>query len=78
MKIKQLIINLVDSPKHRKRLALIGGVSIQALNAAIKANRSNGPLTKYIYLKTMAELTGYEIEDIVENSAFCDQRVMQS
>lgn len=68
MKIKQEILDRIDNPGTRSKIAASLNQGEQSIALACKANVKNGPLTKYAVLRTISEETGVPIEDIVEAS----------
>lgn len=66
MKVKRNILDLVNNPRARTRIADKLNCGEQAVYLQIKWNHPNGRLTKYDALKALAEETGQPIADLVE------------
>lgn len=66
MKVKQNILDLVNNPRARTRIADRLKCGEQAVYLQMKWNHPNGRLTKYDALKALSDETGRPISDLVE------------
>lgn len=66
MKIKQNIIDQINEPETRSKIAVALKQGEQAVYVACKNNSDDGPLTKYAALVAISEITGLPIDKIVE------------
>ena len=69
MKIKQNILDSIDNPQSRTKIAMVLHIGEQAIAKACRANDPNGTLTKYAALEVISEETGKKIEDILERKS---------
>jgi hypothetical protein len=76
MKIKQTILDLVDNPQARTRIALALVVGEQMIAIHMRQNKENGRLTKMDALMAISKETGVRIEDLLEVSK--EEEVPQS
>lgn len=68
MKVKQGIVDLINNPRSRTRIAMILGIGEQTVASTIRRNQPNGRLTKMDALKAISEETGTAVEEILEES----------
>ena len=68
MKIKQDILDLVNNPQSRTRIAMALQQGEQSIAIACRENVINGTLTKYAVLEVISEETGKKIEEILERT----------
>jgi hypothetical protein len=70
MKIKQEILDKINNPLVRVRLAVRLGVGEQTLQVRMRKNSSNGRLTKMDALRAISEEVGVDVMEILfdENS----------
>lgn len=69
MKIKQDILDLVNNPQSRTKIAMALQQGEQSIAIACRENVINGTLTKYAALEVISEETGKKIEDILERTS---------
>lgn len=68
MKIKQEILDLVDNPQSRTRIALDLCIGEQTVALQMRNNAENGRMTKMDFLKAISKECGVSVEDILEES----------
>jgi len=68
MKVKKEILEKIDNPRSRTRIALRLGCGEQNVANLIRKNFENGALTKMIALKAIAEETGLSLDEILEET----------
>lgn len=66
MKVKQEILEIIDNPVARTRIALDLHIGEQAVAFQVKANRDNGRMTRMDFLMAIAKETGKSIDEILE------------
>jgi hypothetical protein len=66
MKIKKKVLNKINTPYDRTRIALALGQGEQSVALMCRKNAVNGPLTKAAALIAIREITGLGDEDILE------------
>ncbi|WP_430900550.1 MULTISPECIES: hypothetical protein [unclassified Paraflavitalea] len=66
MKIKQTILDQVNNPKARTKIAMAINQGEQSIWLLMKDNKPNSSLTKYAALRVISEEVGVAIEDILE------------
>lgn len=66
MKIKQKILDKVDNPKSRMRIAAKLDLTEQAIAVQFRKNKDNGRLTKMDALKAISEECGLSVEQLLE------------
>ena len=69
MKIKQNILELVDNPQSRTKIAMVLQIGEQAVAKACRSNDPNGTLTKYAALEVISEETGKTIDKILDRTS---------
>ncbi len=69
MRIKQDILDLVNNPQSRTKIAMALSLGEQSIAIACRENIDNGTLTKYAALEVISEETGNKIEDIIERKS---------
>lgn len=69
MKVKQSILDLVNNPSARNRIALDLGCGEQAVALHMRHNKVNGRLTKMDALSAIAKEVGKPVEEIIEEPA---------
>jgi hypothetical protein len=75
MKIKKGILDQIDNPQTRTKIAMELGQGEQSIALACRSNQKNGTLTKWAALKVISLETGVPIDDILEPS---EQKVSQT
>lgn len=68
MKVKREILEKIDNPRSRTRIALRLGCGEQNVANLIRKNFDNGALTKMIALKAISEETGLSLDEILEET----------
>lgn len=68
MKLKQQILDSIDNPQSRTKIAMALQIGEQAVAKACRANDPNGTLTKYAALEVISEETGKPIEKLLERT----------
>lgn len=68
MKIKKRIINKIDTPQVRTKIAQILGCGEQAIAVQLRRNGANGRLTKMDALQAISEVTGVPVTEICDGS----------
>jgi hypothetical protein len=68
MKIKQHILDSINNPQSRTRIAMALKIGEQAIANACRANDPNGTLTKYAALEVISEETGKTIDKILDRT----------
>lgn len=68
MKIKNTIVEQVNSIRGRRRIGHSLDISDQMVYMHLKENRENGVLTKLSALKCIAEQVGMNVEEILDYS----------
>jgi hypothetical protein len=66
MKIRQKILDQINEPGTRSKIAVALKQGEQAVYVACKINADDGPLTKYAALTAISEITGLPFNKIVE------------
>lgn len=66
MKIKQTILDLVDNPQSRTRIALDLRQGEQGVALQMRNNSDNGRMTKMDFLMAISKEAGVPVEDILE------------
>lgn len=77
MKIKRDILQKIDNPQSRTKIALALGQGEQSIASACRANQDNGTLTKMAALKAISDETGIGIEEILEESDLKESGVVE-
>jgi hypothetical protein len=67
MKVKQEILDKIDNPQSRTRIAMQLNQGEQSIALACRANQDNGTLTKMAALKAISEIVGIPVEEILED-----------
>lgn len=67
MKIKSDVLDQINIPTVRNRIAMAYGIGEQAVAVWCRKNRANGPLTKAQTLQVIRAETGLDNEDILES-----------
>jgi hypothetical protein len=75
MKIKARILNKINTPENRTRIALALRQGEQSVAKACRTNSQNGPLTKAAALKAIREITGLTDEQILDADIKVNARV---
>lgn len=65
MKIKQEIVNKINTPLIRTRIAARMGIGEQTFQVRLRENASNGRLTKMDALRAISEELGVAVMDIL-------------
>lgn len=65
MKIKQKILDKVDNPRTRMRIAAKLNLTEQAVAVQFRKNRDNGRLTKMDALRAISEECGLSVDQIL-------------
>lgn len=68
MKIKKEILDKVDNPQSRTKIAMALGQGEQSIASACRANQDNGTLTKMAALKVISEETGIPVDQVLEEA----------
>lgn len=68
MKIKQSILDIIDNPQTRTKLAMDLGCGEQSVALQLRNNKPNGRLTKMDALRAISKETGVSVEEILEES----------
>lgn len=66
MKIKKRVLNKINTPEHRTRIAMALKQGEQSVAVMCRRNTDNGPLTKAAALIAIREITGLTDEDILD------------
>jgi hypothetical protein len=66
MKIKQNIIDLINTPTQRTKIALRLGCGEQNIAGVIRRNEDNGRLTRMDALEAISAETGFTVEELLE------------
>lgn len=66
MKIKQTILNQVDNPQSRTRIALDLKLGEQSVAVQMRNNSENGRMTKMDFLMAISKEAGVPVEEILE------------
>ncbi len=66
MKIKQSILDLVNKPAARNRIALDLGCGEQVIGVHMRQNKADGRLTKMDALSAIAKEVGKPVEEIID------------
>ena len=66
MKIRQEVLDKIDNPGTRSRIAASLKQGEQSVALACRNNSDDGPLTKYAALVAISEITGLPFDQIVE------------
>jgi hypothetical protein len=66
MKLKKKVIQRINNPVDRTRIAIAIGTGEQAVSVAIRNNAQHGPLTKFAALEAIASITGLDMPDLIE------------
>jgi hypothetical protein len=69
MKIIQDILDLVNNPQSRTKIAMALKQGEQSVAIACRQNADNGVLTKYAALEVISEETGKSIEEIIDRTS---------
>ena len=69
MRIKQDILDSINNPQSRTKIALALGIGEQSIAINCRANSTNGVLTKYAALEVISEETGKSIEEILDRKS---------
>lgn len=68
MKIRRDIMEKIDNPLSRTKIAMALGQGEQSIASACRLNQDNGTLTKWAALQVISEETRMAIADILEDS----------
>lgn len=66
MKVKQEILDLINNPGARTRIAFAVGGGENNISLLIRRNSVDGQLTKWKFLKAIEKETGIAIDQILE------------
>jgi len=66
MRIKQDILDSINNPRSRTRIAMALHQGEQNIAIACRANAVNGVLTKYAALEVISEETGKSIDELLD------------
>lgn len=69
MKVSQKILDQIDNPQTRTAIAAKLGVGEQSIDKHLRANKDNGRCTKMDFLQAVSEVSGFPIEEILEEDA---------
>jgi hypothetical protein len=69
MKIRKKVLNKINTPEKRTRIALSLGQGEQSVAVMCRRNTVNGPLTKAAALKAIREITGLTDDEILEGES---------
>lgn len=65
MKIRKEILDQIDNPQSRTKIAMALKQGEQSIALACRTNQDNGTLTKMAALKAISEETGLPIDEIL-------------
>lgn len=68
MKIRKKILDKINTPTVRNRIAQLLGVGEQAIAVQLRRNGANGRMTKMDALEAISEVTGTPVTEICEGS----------
>lgn len=68
MKVRQQILDLVNNPQSRTRIALKLGIGEQMVYVHLRQNNENGRLTKMDAVQAIAEEAGVEPVEVLEEA----------
>jgi len=68
MKIKQDILDLVDNPQSRTKIALDLKIGEQSVALQMRNNSDNGRMTKMDFLMAISKEAGVPVEEILEET----------
>ena len=77
MKVRQNIIDKIDNPEIRVKIATILKCGEQAVAHQLRFNKHNGRMTKLDYLMAISEVTGIAVGEIVEESSINSDMMLQ-
>ena len=66
MRIKQDILDSINNPQSRTKIAMALSMGEQSVAIACRANQTNGTLTKYAALAVISEETGKNIDELLD------------
>lgn len=66
-RLKQAILDLINSIQLRKAIADILNVDTQVIALHIRQNRANGRMIKLDFLEAVSSVTGVPVEDLTED-----------
>lgn len=66
MKVTQKILDLVDQPQPRTRIAMKLGVGEQTIAVHMRRNTPDGRMTKMDFLQAISEESGFPVDEILE------------
>ncbi len=67
MKIRQNILDIINTPTNRNLIGTRLGVGEQSVALQFRKNSPNGRMTKMDALQAISEVSGFPVEDILEN-----------
>lgn len=68
MKVKQDILDLIDNPQKRTAVATILGIGENAVAIQIRRNAVNGRMTKMDFMQAISEVSGFPVDEILEDA----------
>lgn len=68
MKIKQTILDLVDNPLSRTRIAVDLKVGEQTVALQMRNNSENGRMTKMDFLMAISKEAGVPVDQVIEET----------
>jgi hypothetical protein len=66
MKVKQEILDSVNTPQKRTLIALDLGIGEQTVAIQMRRNASNGRMTKMDFLQAISKVSGVAVDEILE------------
>lgn len=66
MKIKQSILDKINTPLERTKIALELGCGENGIAIQLRLNKANGRMTKMDALQAISKVSGHAVEDILE------------
>lgn len=73
MIIKQAILDIIDNPQSRTRIASELGVGEQAIAIQLRRNTPNGRMTKMDALQAIAKESSCDIGEILEKEPISEE-----
>lgn len=69
MKVKQKILDIVNNPQTRTDIAQDLRIGEQSVAFHMRVNRANGRMTKMDFLQALSKVSGFPVDEILEETA---------